>query len=31
MTNTLTQTLRAVLYLRVSTEEQVEGYGLTFG
>jgi DNA invertase Pin-like site-specific DNA recombinase len=23
--------LRAVLYLRVSTEEQVEGYGLTFG
>jgi len=23
--------LRAVIYLRVSTEEQVEGYGLTFG
>lgn len=23
--------LRAVVYLRVSTEEQVEGYGLTFG
>lgn len=30
MGNTLTATLRAVDYLRVSTEEQLKGYGITY-
>ncbi|MGW2169116.1 recombinase family protein [Streptomyces sp. NPDC001705] len=30
MTNTLTATLRAVDYLRVSTEQQKQGYGITY-